>query len=529
MASSLQSSRILNDSYTIAFLSCLFIEGEVCANARYNNNEELLKVTNPEEVNIKRSDFPSEFVFGAATAAPQIEGATNQYGKGPSIWDEFAAENPGKIADFSKNKLRGIKSYERYKSDIEYLKRLGVDSYRFSISWPRILPSGSLSGGINQEGINHYNNVIDELVKHGIKPFVTLLHFDLPQELQDKYGGFLSSSIVKDFKDYAKICFKAFGDRVKNWITINEPLIVAQMGYDLGVAAPGRCSAPFIAGPCNAGNSSIEPYIVTHNVLLAHAAAVKLYRLRYQQSQRGEIGISHVGKYLESYSESPEDKAAAKRVLDFELGWFMEPLVYGDYPESMKNLVKERLPSFSKKEKELIKGSFDFIGINYYTSRYARASNISMDLRYSNDPLATQETEKEGIPIGPKAEGSSFLYVYPEGLQKLLWVIKERYQSPKIYITENGVTEVNQSNRTLDQALRDPHRTIFILRHLYRVREAIKLGVNVKGYFYWALFDDFEWGDGYTIRFGLYHIDYQDNLKRIPKESAKWLPTFLKT
>ncbi|PON63682.1 Glycoside hydrolase [Trema orientale] len=300
------------------------------------------------------------------------------------------------------------------------------------------------------------------------------------------------------------------------------------MGYCLGVAPPGRCSPPYLAGPCEAGDSSTEPYIATHNMLLAHATAVSLYKEKFQKIQGGEIGLTLVGKYFEPYSESKDDKAAAERLLDFELGWFMEPLVYGDYPESMKSLVKERLPTFTDEEKELVKGSFDFIGINYYTSRYAKSGVPVQPPRYTTDSLATQEHEKDGVFIGPKAEGSSFIFVYPEGLKKLLCFMKEKYESPKIYITENGITEANVPKCGLDVALKDPHRIINTLRHLYMIHQAMKTGVNVKGYFYWSLFDDFEWVEGYVPRFGLYYIDYEDDLKRIPKESAKWLPSFLK-
>ncbi|KAJ7945731.1 putative Beta-glucosidase [Quillaja saponaria] len=304
----------------------------------------LANITTAKELKIKRSDFPKDFAFGVATAAAQIEGAANEGGRGPSIWDNFVQRFPEKINDRSRISP-SVDHYNRYKEDVKTIKNLGVDYYRFSISWTRILPKGSLSGGVNQEGIDHYNSLINELIQHGIKPFVTLFHFDSPQVLQEKNGGPLNRSFVDDFKDYSEICFKTFGDRVKNWITINEPFIIAGMGYDLGVAAPGRCSKPF--GPCPEGNSATEPYIVSHNLILAHAAVVNLYREKYLGKQGGEIGISHEGQYVEPYSESPEDKAAATRALDFNLGWYMEPLVYGDYPKIMKDLVKDRLPSFT--------------------------------------------------------------------------------------------------------------------------------------------------------------------------------------
>ncbi|XP_048440049.1 beta-glucosidase 24-like [Pyrus x bretschneideri] len=511
-------------------IACLIFTSQIVVNAadleKLHHNA---SNPNPEELGVKRVDFPTDFVFGVSTAAAQIEGSAKNSGKGLSVWDNFVVKFPERISDHS-NMFTAIDSYNRYKEDVKLINNLGVDSYRFSIPWTRILPTGTLSGGINREAIDHYNNLIDELIKNGIKPYVTILHFDSPQTLQDKYGGPLNRSFVNDFKDYSEICFKTFGDRVKNWITINEPFIIAKIGYELGFAAPGRCSlhTKFV---CTSGNSSTEPYIVSHNLLLAHATVVKLYKEKFQANQGGQIGISLVGQYVEPYSDSEEDRAAAKRVLDFNLGWYVEPLVYGDYPKSMRDLVRDRLPSFTKDEKNLIKGSFDFIGINYYTSIYAKNSPPSPQkpICYSTDSLAElPKKNKHGEPIGPKAEGSSFISIYPKGLQKLMDFMKENYQSPKIYITENGINEAKDNSRRLDKALKDPHRVKNTLRHLYWLNKAIKNGANVKGYFYWALFDDFEWVDGYTTRFGLYYIDYKDNLKRIPKDSAKWLPKFLK-
>ncbi|KAJ9140194.1 hypothetical protein P3X46_030870 [Hevea brasiliensis] len=475
---------------------------------------------------IRRSKFPSDFLFGASTAAPQIEGSTKGEGRGPSIWDTYMKKHKDKVIDGSNMDI-AIDSYKRYKEDVEHLKNLGVDAHRFSISWTRILPNGTLSSGVNQEGIDHYNNMIDMLVEYGIKPFATLYHFDSPQALQDKYGGVLSRSFVDDFKDYCEVCFRTFGDRVKNWITINEPLMISQLGFDLGIAPPGRCSD---RATCEAGNSSTEPYIVTHNLLLAHAATARLYRDKYQAKQGGEIGISLVGQYYEPYSESLDDKAAQERALDFQLGWYMEPLVYGEYPSIMRELVKDRLPTFTEKEKKLVKGSFDFVGINYYTSNYAKSIPIdpnATSTSYTNDQFIIATETKDGDHIGPKAEGNTNIYVYPEGLQKVLEFIEQKYQNPKIYITENGITEERNDNRGLVEALDDPHRIEYIQQHLHRVHKAIKNGVNVKGYFYWSLFDSFEWLGGFTVRFGLYYIDYKDNLKRIPKLSSLWYHHFL--
>ncbi|XVF49662.1 hypothetical protein PTKIN_Ptkin04bG0030900 [Pterospermum kingtungense] len=480
-----------------------------------------------EYLSVKRSDFPSDFVFGASTAAAEIEGSTKSGGKGPSVWDQYIRKFPDKIMDKSNMEI-AIDSYKRYKEDALALKDLGVDAYRFSIPWTRILPDGTLKSGINQEGINHYNSLIDQLIKHGIKPFVTLMHFDSPQALENKYEGFLNRTIVEDFKNYAEICFKTFGDRVKNWITINEPLIMAKFGYAMGVAPPGRCSD---GTSCPAGNSATEPYIAAHNILLAHATVAKLYKDKYQAAQGGQIGLSHVGQYVEPYSDTVLDRGAAKRAMDFELGWFIEPLVFGEYPISMRRLVKDRLPVFTAKEKKLVKGSFDFIGINYYTSRYAKHIPINPQappVSYLVDEHVNITVDKDGVPIGPNAGGSAYLYVYPIGLYKLLKFMKRHYgQNLTVYITENGFTEKNDETIPIPKALNDQNRIEFVQKHLYQIRRAINNGVNVKGYFYWNLFDDFEWSEGYTIRFGLYYIDYK-TLKRIPKKSATWYHDFVK-
>ncbi|KAL5543971.1 hypothetical protein UlMin_007755 [Ulmus minor] len=446
-------------------------KGEVAVNVTSGGLSFELTLQNPaiyEELKIKRSDFPSDFVFGVGTSAVQ--------------------------------------------EDVKHVKNLGVDSYRFSISWSRILPNGSLSGGINQEGVDHYNSLINQLIENGIKPFVSLLHFDLPQALQDKYGGYMSPSLLKDFKDYSEFCFRTFGDRVKHWITINEPLVIAVFGYEIGLAPPGRCSLPNFT--CSSGgNSSTEPYIVAHNLILAHAASVRIYKMKFQATQKGEIGISLNTKYFEPFSDSLEDKAAVQRLMDFNLGWFMEPLVFGDYPKSMRDLVKERLPTFSRKQRRMLRGSSDFFGLNYYTSSYARnrLASSTHDMHHAVDSLASEN-----------------MGIFPEDLQRLLEFMKQKYQNPKIYITENGINEKRDDKRGLDELLNDSHRINYVLRHLHFVHKAIENDVNVKGYFYWAAFDDFEWGLGFEHRFGLYFIDFNDNFKRIPKLSAKWFNSFLK-
>ncbi|XP_042520769.1 beta-glucosidase 13-like isoform X2 [Macadamia integrifolia] len=414
-----------------------------------------------------RSSFPASFIFGTASSAYQYEGAANEGGRKPSIWDTFTHQHPDKITDHSNGDV-AIDSYHRYKEDVNVMKEMGMDAYRFSISWSRILPDGKQSGGVNEEGVQYYNNLINELLANKIQPFVTLFHWDLPQALEDKYGGFLSPDIIYDFQGYADICFKEFGDRVKHWITLNEPVSYV-IGYNEGTLAPGRCSN------CSKGNSSTEPYLVGHHQLLAHAAAVNLYRDKYQASQNGKIGITLNSHWMVPYSEHHSDVAASRRALDFMYGWFLSPLTHGHYPKSMRSRVKNRLPEFSKKEMRLLKGSFDFLGLNYYTAYYVANDKHCKDVNttYTTDSCAKLLQERDGKSIGPTT-GSAWLRVYPEGIWELLNYTKKEYNDPEIYITENGVSESNNGTFTMEEALADKWRIDYYNNHLQFIHKAIK-------------------------------------------------------
>ncbi|XP_010908033.3 beta-glucosidase 12 [Elaeis guineensis] len=477
-------------------------------------------------VTFNRKSFPAGFVFGAASSAYQYEGAANEGGRGPSIWDTFTHEHPEKIKDRSNGDV-AIDFYHRYKGDIGIMKDIGLDAFRMSISWPRILPNGSLTGGINKEGIQFYNNVIDELISKGLKPFVTLFHWDLPQALESLYGGFLSPHIVDDFRNYVDICFKEFGDRVKHWITFNEPYSFCQKGYAAGAYPPNRCS-PW-DGECDGGDSGREPYLACHHLILAHATTVKLYKDKYQARQKGIIGISHFSHYFIPYSSSKSDVEAAERALDFMLGWFIDPLTQGDYPFIMRALVGDRLPQFTAMQSKMVKGSFDFIGLNYYTSNYAKIVSIlkKVNISYNTDSHTFQTGVRRGVPLA-KTSGGDWQYVYPQGIRDLLRYVKRKYNSPVIYITENGYLEANNASLPIKEALKDNERIDFHRRHLLSVQRAIREGVDVRGYFAWTLMDDFEWDFGYTWRFGLVYIDRKDGLKRYPKDSARWYREFLK-
>ncbi|MCO5585834.1 hypothetical protein L7F22_039767 [Adiantum nelumboides] len=490
----------------------------------------LLPVASPvAEPNLTRKSFPAGFVFGTATSAYQVEGAIDQAGRGKSIWDTFS-HRLGNVLDLTNGDIADD-HYNWYKSDVELIKSMSVDAYRFSISWSRIF--SSTSRFVNDAGIAHYNDVINTLLSKGIQPYVTLYHWDLPQALQDEYGGWLSSNIIDDFILYANTCFAAFGDRVKHWITINEPYSFSSEGYaGFGTQAPQRCSFRL---RCSGGDSSTEPYIVAHYVLLAHASVVALYKEIYQAQQGGIIGITIDSRWYEPLNATnEEDKKASKRALDFQLGWFLDPLIFGDYPISMKELVGDRLPTFQQRNstKAPLKGSFDFIGLNHYTTNYvhpgepsylvAAIHNINQDGQFDVSYV------RNGESIGPRSPGAAWLYVVPWGFKKILDYIRIQYNNPPIIITENGYADINGSPLiSLEHALDDVDRIMYHEEYLSSLLSAIKDGSDVRGYFVWSLLDNWEWGLGLIPRFGVYFVDYMDHLKRYPKKSVAWFQQFL--
>uniref|UniRef100_A0A803MRS8 Beta-glucosidase n=1 Tax=Chenopodium quinoa TaxID=63459 RepID=A0A803MRS8_CHEQI len=432
----------------------------------------------------------------------------------------------GKIAD-GKNGDVAVDSYHRYKEDVKILKEMGLDAYRFSISWPRLLPYGKVSKGVNKKGIAYYHNLIDELLANGIQPFITLFHWDLPQSLQDEYGGFISPQIVGDFQNYADLCFREYGNKVKHWITLNEPLSYSTGIYSTGVFSSKQCST---LNPlkCNI-DLATDPYKVAHYQILAHGAAVQIYRQKYQASQKGVIGVALNSNWFIPFSQAKQDRSAALRAVDFMFGWYMDPMTYGDYPHTMRSLVGGRLPKFSREQSSQIKGSFDFIGLNYYTSSYTAYAPSFRNGKpnFNTDSLINITSERNGIPIGPRA-ASDWLYIYPRGIFDLLLHIKKRYRNPIIYITENGCDESNDARLSLKEALSDGMRIHYYHDHLAFAQLATRFAVRLKGYFAWSLLDNFEWGSGYTVRFGINYVDYNNGLKRYPKHSAIWFKNFLR-
>lgn len=445
--------------------------------------------------------FPSDFLWGTATSAYQIEGASREGGKGPSIWDAFSSI-PGKISKNESGEL-ACDHYHKFKEDIQLMKKMGVKAYRFSIAWARVMPDGKK--GANEEGIQFYSNLIDELLKADIVPWVTLYHWDLPLALQLEDDGWLGKSIPEYFAAYADLCFERFGDRVKNWITLNEPWVVAILGYGQGVFAPGRFS-------------TVEPYLAAHQLILSHAKAVQVYRQKYSH-QNGQIGITNNCDWREPLTNSKLDIDAAERALEFFLAWFADPIYKGDYPAIMKKRLGERLPEFTDDEKIMIKGSSDFFGLNHYTTMYAAHSTGELKEQsvYGNGGISEDQDVDLSLDKDWKLTSMNWAVV-PWGCRKLLEWIDERYDSPEIYITENGCA---CNDELIDGKVDDQDRLEFYRDYLRACQEAINNGVNLKGYFAWSYMDNFEWASGYDKRFGLHYVDFK-TLKRTAKKSAHW-------
>ncbi|GAY48810.1 hypothetical protein CUMW_114590 [Citrus unshiu] len=426
-------------------------------------------------VEYTKNDFPPGFIFGSGTSAYQVEGAANEDGRTPSIWDTFAhAGNVPGTGDVA------CDEYHKYKEDVKLMADTGLDAYRFSISWSRLIPNGR--GPVNPKGLQYYNNLINELISYGIQPHVTLHHLDLPQALEDEYGGWINRMIVyisqKDFTAYADVCFREFGDRVSYWTTVNEPNGFAMVGYDFGIAPPKRCSPPL--NNCSRGNSSTEPYMAVHHLLLAHASVARLYKKNYQDKQHGYIGLSIFSFGVFPLTNSEEDAIATQRYFDFLIGWVANPLVYGDYPKTMKQNAGSRLPAFTDRESQQIKGSADFIGVINYCMIYIKDNPSSLK----------QEHRDWSADTATKA----FCLATP------------RHSS-----------------------LEDISRVKYLHAYIGSVLDAVRNGSNTRGYFVWSFLDVFELLDGYASSYGLYYVDRDDpDLKRYPKLSALWYSQFLK-
>uniref|UniRef100_A0A0D9WFP5 Strictosidine synthase conserved region domain-containing protein n=1 Tax=Leersia perrieri TaxID=77586 RepID=A0A0D9WFP5_9ORYZ len=431
-----------------------------------------------------RDDFPDGFVFGAGTSAYQYEGAAAEDGRSPSIWDTYT--HSGRHPEDGTGDVASD-GYHKYKEDVNLMTEIGLEAYRFTISWSRLIPDGR--GEVNPKGLQFYNNMINDLVH------VVLYHLDLPQSLQDEYGGWISPKVVDDFTAYADVCFREFGDRIVHWTTVLEPNAVAQASYDIGILPPNRCSYPFGIN-CTHGNSTIEPYLFIHHSLLAHASAVRLYREKYQVTQNGIIGINIYSMWFYPFTDSAEDVGATERTKQFIYGWILHPLVFGDYPDTMKKAAGSRLPFFSNLESERVTNAFDFIGLNHYSSVYTSNNNNVF------------------VP------GTT---VDPQGLEYALEYIRENYGNLPIYIQENG-------SGASDGSLDDVEKINYLGKYISATLKSIRNGANVKGYSMWSFMDLYEiFGGYYGWHFGLVAVDFGSaERRRQLRRSASWYSDFLK-
>ncbi|KAH8653374.1 beta-glucosidase-like protein [Xylariales sp. PMI_506] len=459
--------------------------------------------------------LPSDFLWGFATAAYQIEGSTEVDGRGPSIWDTFCKVE-GKVANGSDGSV-ACDSYNRTAEDIALMKKLGAKCYRFSISWSRIIPLGGRNDPVNQKGIDHYVKFVDDLLEAGITPFITLFHWDLPDGLDKRYGGLLSrTEFPLDFENYARIMFKAI-PKCKNWITFNEPFCSCVLGYNSGYFAPGHTSD---RTKSPVGDSSREPWITGHNILVAHGRAVKVYRDEFKPTDKGQIGITLNGDHAYPWDpEDPLDVEAADRKIEFAISWFADPIYFGKYPDSMRKQLGERLPEFTDEERGLVQGSNDFYGMNHYAADYIKHKTGPAD---ENDTLGNLETshyDKAGNCIGPETQ-SFWLRPNPQGFRLLINWLSKRYGYPPIYVTENGTSIKGENDLPAEKIVEDDFRVKYFKDYAEAMAEAVTSdGCNVKGYMAWSLLDNFEWAEGYETRFGCCYVNY-DTQERIPKKSA---------
>jgi len=386
-------------------------------------------------------------------------------------------------------------------------EQLRLGAYRFSIAWSRILPEGR--GEVNEKGVAFYDALIDALVERGIEAWVTLYHWDLPQRLEDEYGGWLGGRrVVEDFGEYARVCFERFGDRVKRWVTVNEPWSVSVIGYSNGEHAPGRNERP-----------GIEPYLAAHNLLLAHAKAYRIYKsLPASTIGGGMMGLSNCADFR--YPRDPasdSDVTAAQRAMEFQLGWFYDPVAFGEYPASMRDRLGKRLPRFTPEEREMVMGSSDFLGVNHYSSLLAsEPAEVPRWGGYWADVFVDFSGDE-----GRWETNSMGWSIVPEGCRDILLWIRERYgKDVVVYVTENGSSFEENG---LDEALHDTKRRDYFEGYISAMAEAMVMGVDVRGYFAWSLMDNFEWQFGYDRKFGLWRVDFEGGtLKRTPKLSSFW-------
>ncbi|XP_045455514.1 myrosinase 1-like [Melitaea cinxia] len=464
--------------------------------------------------------FPDDFLFGTATASYQIEGAWNADGKGENIWDHMTHNRPHVIADMSNGDI-AANSYYNYKRDVEMMRELGIDAYRFSISWSRILPNPLAPYNVNQAGVDFYNNYINEMLKYNITPMATIFHWDLPQKLLDM-GGLLNPLFPEWFEDYARVVFENFGDRVKLWITFNEPKQICYQGYG------GYEKVPLL------NLTDIGTYHCGKNLLLAHARAYHAYNNDFKPNQSGECGITISINWFGPLTDSEEDQYAAELRRQAEWGIYAEPIFseQGGFPKELAEIVarksieqgysRSRLPELSEEERKFIQGTYDFFGINHYTASFVSAN----EYKTVNPVPSLLDDVDVGIynPDDWLQSASAWLKMAPDSVYNTLTHLSNKYNNPPFYITENGWSQVPEAG------LIDDERILYYRAALNSVLDTLEAGVNLKGYMAWSLMDNYEWMHGYTQRFGLYEVDFTSEARtRTPRKSAFVYKQIVKT
>ncbi|HVB20629.1 MAG TPA: GH1 family beta-glucosidase [Ktedonobacteraceae bacterium] len=433
------------------------------------------------------AQFPEHFRWGVATAAYQIEGAVREDGRGESIWDRFS-HTPGKIKNGETGDI-ACDHYHLYPQDIQLMQELGLRNYRFSIAWPRILPNGR--GQVNTAGLDFYERLVDALLSAGIEPFVTLYHWDLPQALQDEVGGWNSRETSHAFANYADVVSRRLGDRVKYWITLNEPWVSSFIGNEMGVHAPGLKDAR-------------TAWQVSHNLLLGHGLTVPILRANGNAETR--VGITLVLTPVEAATDSPEDQQLALAADGKSNRWFLDPVFRGSYPQDVLDRLAQQhiLPTIEAEDNAIIARPVDFLGLNYYyrTILHQKPDGSSEQIQPAGAEYTTMGWE-----------------VYPQGLHTLLSRLHNEYRVPAIYITENGTAFPDTLGP--DGQVHDPRRLNYLREHFLQAQQAISEGVPLHGYFVWSLMDNFEWAAGYSQRFGIVYVDYPTQ-RRIIKDSGHW-------
>ena len=432
--------------------------------------------------------FSKDFVWGVATSSYQIEGAAQEDGKGLSLWDIYSHQ-PEKIFEGHNGDI-ACDHYHRYKEDIRLMAELGVQAYRFSVSWPRVLPQGT--GMINEKGIQFYSDLVDEMLKYGITPYLTLYHWDMPYELYRR-GGWMNPDSPKWFAEYAGLIASRLGDRVKNYMTFNEPQVFIGCGYAIGKFAPFEV------------HQAHDLTRMTHNVLLAHGKAVQV--IRKYAKQKPTVGFAFATPCCTPESNTPEAIAEAKRKsfaftknrFPFELAWWADPIFFGKYPEEAYRILGNDMPEILEGDMEIISQPVDFYGVNIYESKATET-----EFGYAENAYIGCARTQMGWPVTPEVLYWSPLFLY------------ERYQKP-ILLSENGMASHDWVQ--LDGKVHDPQRIDFKKRYLRELYRSMQDGAKVMGYMYWSVMDNFEWADGYDKRFGLVHVDYQTQ-KRTIKDSG---------